>query len=72
VILLENSSEWNLSAKEGYSKKREEQGLKSKKVKPHFKRSMFQKKGREKKDKIYKLLGEILSKERKKGDHIFL
>jgi hypothetical protein len=49
VILLENSSEWNLSAKEGYSKKREEQGLKSKKVKPHFKRSMFQKKRERKK-----------------------
>jgi hypothetical protein len=31
VILLENSNEWNLSpAKEGSSKKREEQGLKSK------------------------------------------
>jgi hypothetical protein len=30
--------------------------------------SMFQKK----EDEIYKLLGEILSKERKKGDHNFL
>jgi hypothetical protein len=31
-------------------------------------------KGEKKKieDEIYKLLGEILSKERKKGDHIFL
>jgi hypothetical protein len=29
---------------------------------------MFQKKD----DEIYKLLGEILLKERKKGDHIFL
>jgi hypothetical protein len=27
---------------------------------------------KKKDDKIYKLLGEILSKERKKGDHIFL
>jgi hypothetical protein len=27
---------------------------------------------KKKKDEIYKLLGEILSKERKKGDHIFL
>jgi hypothetical protein len=34
---------------------------------------MFQKEKRKKKeDEIYKLLGEILSKERKKGDHIFL
>jgi hypothetical protein len=29
-------------------------------------------KDKRKKDEIYKLLGEILSKERKKGDHIFL
>jgi hypothetical protein len=27
---------------------------------------------KKKKGEIYKLLGEILSKERKKGDHIFL
>jgi hypothetical protein len=27
---------------------------------------------KEREDEIYKLLGEILSKERKKGDHIFL
>jgi hypothetical protein len=32
--------------------------------------SMFQ--NEKKEDKIYKLLGEILSKEGKKGDHIFL
>jgi hypothetical protein len=29
-------------------------------------------KRRKKEDEIYKLLGEILSKERKKGGHIFL
>jgi hypothetical protein len=33
---------------------------------------MFQKEKRKKEDEIYKLLGEILSKERKKGAHIFL
>jgi hypothetical protein len=33
---------------------------------------MFQKEKRKKEDENYKLLGEILSKERKKGDHIFL
>jgi hypothetical protein len=55
--------------KEGSSKKKEkekrEQGLKSKKEAPCFKR-------KKKEDEIYKLLGEILSKERKKGDHVFL
>jgi hypothetical protein len=71
VILLENSNEWNLSlAKEGFSKKRERsKDWKAKEVKPHLKSSMFWKK---REDEIYKLLGEILSKERKKGDHIFL
>jgi hypothetical protein len=29
-------------------------------------------KSRKKEDEIYKLLGEILLKEREKGDHIFL
>jgi hypothetical protein len=43
---------------------------KAKQVKPHLKSSMFQRKKRE--GEIYKLLGVILSKERKKGDHIFL
>jgi hypothetical protein len=43
-------------------REREEQGLKSKEVKPHLKSSMFKKK----EDEIYMLLGEILSKERKK------
>jgi hypothetical protein len=39
------------------------------------KRRILKKRGREqglKEDEIYKLLGDILSKERKKGDHIFL
>jgi hypothetical protein len=39
-------------------------------VKPHLKSSMIQRKKRE--DEIYRLLGDILSKERKKGDHIFI
>jgi hypothetical protein len=69
VILLENSNEWNLSpVKEGSSKKRE-QGLKSKKCETSYKEApCLKKRG----DEIYKLLGEILSKERKEGDHIFL
>jgi hypothetical protein len=51
-------------------KKREEQGLKSKRGETSFEKApCFKKKGE---DEIYKLLGKILSKERKKGDHIFL
>jgi hypothetical protein len=68
VILLENSNEWNLSpAKEGSSKK-EVQGLKSKRGETSLEKLHVSKK----EDEIYKLLEEILSKERKKGDHIFL
>jgi hypothetical protein len=76
VILLENSNEWNLSlAKEGSSKKRKRRkkgskDWKVKEVKPHIKK-LHVSKGK-KEDEIYKLLGEILSKERKEGDHIFL
>jgi hypothetical protein len=51
--------------------KKRSKDWKAKQVKPHLKSSMFKKK-RRKEDEIYKLLGEILSKERKKGDHIFL
>jgi PAB1-binding protein PBP1 len=84
VILLENSNEWNLSpAKRRIIEKREKKGRKRKERK---KGAMIEKKKRwnlswkapcfekrkEKEDEIYKLLGEILSKERKKGDHIFL
>jgi hypothetical protein len=85
VILLENSDKWNLSpAKERSSKKKEErkeekkkkkegQGLKSKRGETSYKETPCFKRRKEKKeDKIYKLLGEILSKERKKGYHIFL
>jgi hypothetical protein len=69
VILLENPNEWNLFlAKRRILKKREARAEKAKEVKPHMKSSMLQKK----EDEINKLLGEILSKERKKGDHIFL
>jgi hypothetical protein len=49
-------------------REREEQELKSKRGETYLKSSMFKKKY----DKIYKLLGEILSNERKRGDHIFL
>jgi hypothetical protein len=47
VILLENSNDWNLSlAKEGFSKKREEQGLKSKRGETSFEKLHVSKKGR--------------------------
>jgi hypothetical protein len=64
VILLENSNKWNLSpAKEGSSKKeREEQRLKSKRGETSFEKLHVSKKGE---DELYKLLGEILPKERK-------
>jgi hypothetical protein len=70
AILLENSNEWNLSpAKEESSKKREwEQGFKSKRGETSYKEAPCFKK----EDDIYKLLGEILLEEGKKGDHIFL
>jgi hypothetical protein len=81
VILLENSNESNLSpAKDGSSKKKEKKkegkmkrkrkkeskDWKAKEVKPHMKKLHVSKGKKEKKeDEIYKLLGEILSKERK-------
>jgi hypothetical protein len=49
-------------------KKGEEQGLKSKRGETSYEEAPCL----EKKDESYKLQGEILSKERKKGDHIFL
>jgi hypothetical protein len=52
-------------------KKKKEQGLKSKRGETSYEEAPCFKM-RKKEDKIYKLLGEILSKERKKGDHIFL
>jgi hypothetical protein len=51
-------------------KKREEQRLKRKRGETSFEKLHDSKKKRE--DEIYTLLGDILSKERKKGDHIFL
>jgi hypothetical protein len=47
---------------------------KAKEVKPspHMKKFHVSKGEKKKEDEIYKLLGEILSKEKKKGDHIFL
>jgi hypothetical protein len=53
--------------KEGSSKKGV-QGLKSKRGETSYEELYVTKK----EDEIYKLLGEILSKERQKGDHIFL
>jgi hypothetical protein len=68
VILLENSNEWNVSpAKEGSSKNKEkEQGLKRKRGKTSFEKLHVSKREKKKReDEIYKLLGEILLKERK-------
>jgi hypothetical protein len=70
VILLKNLNEWNLfPAKRMILEKKGEgsKDWKAKEVKPHMKNSMYKKR----EDEIYKLQGEILSKERKKGDHIF-
>jgi hypothetical protein len=69
VILLENFNEWNLSlvSSKRILEKREEQVLKSKRGETSFEKLHVSKKKRA--DEIYKLLGEILSKERKKGDH---
>jgi hypothetical protein len=75
VILLKRSNEWNLSpAKEGFSRKmgrekekKRKQGLKSKRGETSCEEAPCFKRRKEKKeDKIYRLLGEILSKERKK------
>jgi hypothetical protein len=53
-------------------KRKKEQGLKSKRGETSYEEAPCFKRRKEKKeDKIYKLLGEILSKERKKGNHIF-
>jgi hypothetical protein len=72
VILVENSNEWNLSPAKRriLKKKRQEQGLKSKRGETSIKMLHVSKKKRE--DEIYMRPGEIASKERKKGDHIFL
>jgi hypothetical protein len=49
------------------------QWLKSKRGETSYEEAPCFKRRKEKKeDEIYKLLGEILSKERMKGDHIFL
>jgi hypothetical protein len=54
-------------------RKRKEQGLKSKRGEISYEEApCFERRKEKKEDEIYKLLGEILSKERKKGDHIFL
>jgi hypothetical protein len=51
-------------------KEKKEQGLKSKRGETSYKEAPCFK--RKKEDEIYKLLGEILLNERKKGDHMFL
>jgi hypothetical protein len=53
--------------------RKKDQGLKSKRGETSYEEAPCFKRRKEKKeDEIYKLQGEILSKERKKGDHIFL
>jgi hypothetical protein len=73
VILLENSNELNLSpAKEGSSEKKGGARIeKKRRWNLSWKAPCFEKR-KEREGEIYKLLGEILSKERKKGDHNFL
>jgi hypothetical protein len=53
-------------------KKKRSKDWKAKEVKPHMKKLHVSKEKKKKEDKIYKLLREILSKERKKGYHSFL
>jgi hypothetical protein len=79
VILLENSNKWNLSPakrrilEKKKKKEKKEQGLKSKRGETSYEEAACFKRRKEKEvDEIYKLLGEILSKERKKEDQIFL
>jgi hypothetical protein len=68
VILLQNSNEWNLfPANKRILEKKREHGLKSKRSETSHEQLHVTKK-----DKIYMLLKKILSKERQKGDHIFL
>jgi hypothetical protein len=71
VILLENSNQWNLSPSKSRIPEKKERGARIEKQKRW--NLIWKAPGLKKKeDKIYKLLGEILSKERMKGDHIFL
>jgi hypothetical protein len=58
----------SLPSKKKDPRKEKEQGLKSKRGETSYEELHITKK----EDEIYKLLGEILSKERQKGDHIFL
>jgi hypothetical protein len=58
--------------KEKKRKREKEKKEEKKEVKPHMKKLHVSKGEKKKKDEIYKLLGEILSKEGKKGEHIFL
>jgi hypothetical protein len=53
-------------------KEKKEQGLKSKRGETSYEESPCFKRRIEKEDKIYMLLGEILSRERNKGGHTFL
>jgi hypothetical protein len=58
------------SQQKGSSKKRErEQVLKSKRGETSYEEAPCY---RKREDEIYRLMGEILSKERQNGDHIFL
>jgi hypothetical protein len=70
VILLKNPNDWNIfPPKRRIIKKEKGARIEKKKRWNHIRRAPCTKK---REDEIYRLLGEILSKERKKGDHIFL
>jgi hypothetical protein len=67
VILLENPNEWNLfPAKRWILEKRREQGLKSKRGETSYEELHVTKK---RDDEIYKLMGEIISKEKERRSH---
>jgi hypothetical protein len=71
--ILEKRERKKRKRKRKRKRNKKEQGLKSKRGETSYEEAPCFKKRKEKReDEIYKLLGEILSKERKKGDHIFL
>jgi hypothetical protein len=77
VILLENSNEWNLSLAKRSILKKEKEKEKGARIEKQKRWNLIwkapcSKRRKENEDEIYMLLGEILLKESKKGDHNFL
>jgi hypothetical protein len=70
--ILKKKRERKKREKKEEKKRKKEQGLKSKRGETSYEAPCFKRRKEKKEDEIYKLLGKILSKERKKGDHIFL